>query len=297
MEKNVKCFYHSADHDGRASGYIVSQFYGGNLELYGINYGQKFPWNMVSPGDTVVMVDFCLEPFSDMIRLYDLLSSSEGGEFIWIDHHKSSLAAFNEMLLNHDIDFDKGLWDISVGIDEGAACLKAWKRFFVSNPVPYFIKLISFYDTWQLHENQSILPFHYGLRLYNTNPENTDLWHSLNSNENVLNIILEGKTIIKFVDQENESYAMATSFETELDGYRALAINRGLMNSRIFESIEEIENFDIQILFSWMKNKWKIALFSVTGAIDVSKIAVKHGGGGHPGAAGFLCDNLPFKLK
>lgn len=28
--------------------------------------------------------------------------------------------------------------------------------------------------------------------------------------------------------------------------------------------------------------------------IDVSVIAKAHGGGGHKGAAGFICDNLPF---
>jgi len=56
-------------------------------------------------------------------------------------------------------------------------------------------------------------------------------------------------------------------------------------------------DFDIQILFSWAKTKWKVSLFSIGHHADVSKIAVKHGGGGHPGASGFHCDKLPFKLK
>jgi nanoRNase/pAp phosphatase (c-di-AMP/oligoRNAs hydrolase) len=39
-------------------------------------------------------------------------------------------------------------------------------------------------------------------------------------------------------------------------------------------------------------SQYTVSLYSET--IDVSVIAKKHGGGGHKGAAGFVCPKLPF---
>ena len=50
--------------------------------------------------------------------------------------------------------------------------------------------------------------------------------------------------------------------------------------------------------FAWEPkiNKWSVSLYSIDPNIDCGSIAKKHGGGGHPGAAGFQCDSLPFEL-
>jgi len=157
--------------------------------------------------------------------------------------------------------------------------------------------LVSWYDTWQHHMDLNILPFHYGLLTFDTDPKTSQIWERLGNTSEVDYIINSGKTILEYINRDNRAYAQATIFETKLDGYSALAINRGLTNSKIFDSIQEAMDFDIQILFSWAKTKWKVSLFSIGHHADVSKIAVKHGGGGHPGASGFHCDKLPFKLK
>jgi nanoRNase/pAp phosphatase (c-di-AMP/oligoRNAs hydrolase) len=44
--------------------------------------------------------------------------------------------------------------------------------------------------------------------------------------------------------------------------------------------------------FSFDGDEWIISLYSRN--IDVSEIAKKYGGGGHKGAAGFHCKDLPF---
>lgn len=41
--------------------------------------------------------------------------------------------------------------------------------------------------------------------------------------------------------------------------------------------------------------RWTVGLFT-SKSIDVSEIAIKYGGG-HSSAAGFVCDELPFKRK
>lgn len=80
----MTCFYHKSDLDGMCSGAIVKAF-DQAVELRGIQYGEPFPFDEITPGQNVYMVDFSLQPFSDMERLNNLAN------LIWIDHHKTSL--------------------------------------------------------------------------------------------------------------------------------------------------------------------------------------------------------------
>ena len=48
--------------------------------------------------------------------------------------------------------------------------------------------------------------------------------------------------------------------------------------------------------FIWRKGQWTVSLYSTKSDIDVSIIAKNYGGGGHKGASGFQCKELPFKL-
>ena len=81
----MKCFYHSADLDGHCSAAIVKAVCP-ECELIGINYGDAFPWDLfveaeerksgsiILPAkepETVYMVDFCLQPFTDVVGIVD----------------------------------------------------------------------------------------------------------------------------------------------------------------------------------------------------------------------------------
>ena len=76
-----------------------------------------------------------------------------------------------------------------------------------------------------------------------------------------------------------------------LEGYKAFALNLGLCNSEYFKSVDN-GTYDLLIPFSFDGDEWIISLYSRN--IDVSEIAKKYGGGGHKGAAGFHCKELPF---
>ena len=47
---NPICFYHKADLDGVCSAAIVKHFVP-ECELYGIDYGDEYPWDLVRPVD------------------------------------------------------------------------------------------------------------------------------------------------------------------------------------------------------------------------------------------------------
>jgi hypothetical protein len=72
----VLCFYHSADFDGICSGAIVKQKHP-DCYVYGINYGEDFPWDMLREDDIVIMCDFSL-PFDEMADWLIVLRSLYG---------------------------------------------------------------------------------------------------------------------------------------------------------------------------------------------------------------------------
>ena len=277
----MKCFYHSADLDGHCSGAIVKMKYP-ECELIGINYGDDFPWGSIKQGELVFMVDFSLQPFSDMIRLDNI------SQLIWIDHHKSAI-----------IDAKEAEWTIdNKKLREGiGACQIVWENMFIApNVIPTFIKLLAEYDVWN-HSDPRTLYFQYGMRQFkDTKPENQDLWQSLFDVEEVQRIVEIGKVIIKYQDSENEKYCSARSFDVELDGLNCIAVNKGLTNSKVFDSVWDVEKYDAMLTFCLMSPErgWTISLYTDKPSVDVSIIAKNRGGGGHKQAAGFQCVELPF---
>lgn len=278
----MKCFYHSVDLDGHCSGAIVKYNFP-ECELIGINYGDKFPWEKILQNEIVYMVDFSLQPFDDMERL------CKYANLIWIDHHESAL---NETLNRQFII--KGLQRNGIG-----ACALTWEYINCSpDNMPMAIRLLAEYDVWN-HSNPDTLPFQFGIRLHNTIPEQRmNFWEEIFYDKDwvIKEIINDGKVILKYQSQENEKYCSACAFETELDGLKCIALNKMLTNSQLFDSVWNPDNYDAMLTFGWRKGSWTVSLYSTKSNINVSTIAKNHGGGGHKGAAGFQCKELPFKL-
>lgn len=277
----AKCFYHSSDLDGKCSAAIVRK-YVPDVELCPINYGQVFPWDTIASNDNVYMVDFALQPFSDMIRLNQLC------RLIWIDHHKSAL---EEQQL-YDTPF-VGVQRIGIG-----ACALVWEYLFPNEPMPEGVRLLAEYDVWN-HENPKTLLYQYGMRNEPTNPE-AAIWSSVFSrkNEDVDRIEENGVMILNWENRQNEIKAKALCFPIELDGLQCIAANIGLTNSKLFDSVWDPEKYDAMLTFNWRGGQWTVSLYTTEDKdIDVGTIAKARGGGGHKGAAGFQCKELPFKLQ
>lgn len=97
----------------------------------------------------------------------------------------------------------------------------------------------------------------------------------------------------KFRDGWAKGY-MKLGFETEFEGVKFFAVNLGHCNSEYFKSLPEGE-YDGFMPFSFNGDLFTVSMYSKT--VDVSEIAKKYGGGGHKGASGFQCKELPFKKK
>ena len=109
-----------------------------------------------------------------------------------------------------------------------------------------------------------------------------------------MDYLRDGMLILKYEEQQNAVYAADRAFPVEFEGHEAWAINKALSNSRIFETFGSQER-PLWILFSYKAGIWRYSLYSDVAMLDVSKIAVKYGGGGHAGAAGFQSDRYLLK--
>lgn len=300
MCEKVLCIYHNADLDGICSAAIVYDYFydakdvsiDGNVILYGMNYGDDFPWSFVDkeemteedkedciPYDKVVMVDFSLSK-EDMRRLNNLV------ELIWIDHHAS--------VVNDNKDI-QGIRDVN-----HAACELTY-MYFNSGYIPKAVRLIGRYDVWD-HSDKEVVPFQYGMKLYDIGPCNSD-WKNLFDNSEIAlsivkRIIDNGKMINQYQVSMDLKYINANGFHANLEfdntSYKVLCINKGSINmdSIVFSSLYDV-SIDMVMGFIQNEKGYRVSLRTERN-IDVSVIAKSFGGGGHRKASGFLCSELLF---
>ncbi len=267
------CLHHN-DADGRASAAIVRRYYGPETRCHEMNYGDPVPWEQVDQAQRVVVVDFSL-PLEEMQRL------AQGREFIWIDHHKSALEALG-------VEAERRGWAGLRSTDE-AACVLTWRYFFPHRPVPRAVVLIGDRDIWRWAEADTG-PFTEGLyREPDPSPCNDALWGPLldDDPEALQRLIARGRVLREARLQDLQRAVERRAFPVRFEGHRTLAINhpgsgdlgaiiRGLGYTIAYTYVDGLQQGRLMTF---------VTLYS--DQIDVSEIARKFGGGGHPGAAGF----------
>lgn len=277
--ESMKCFYHKADMDGRCSGAIVKMKYP-ECEMIGINYGDDFPWESIKLDEIVYMVDFSLQPFDDMERLNDMC------KLIWVDHHKTAIEEARKRGFNAS---RTQLLDT-----EYAGCELTWQLVDPSINIPWFVFLLGRYDVWDHSNHPGSLEFQYGIRNLGEMLPDDPKWIEMFDTEFIKRIIMDGDLLLKYEKRQNKAYAKSCAYEANIDGLRCIVINRGLSNSLLFESVYDPEKHDAMCCYVRRKDKWTVSLYASKPEVDVSAVCKTRGGGGHKGAAGFQCNELPF---
>lgn len=287
----MKCFYHSADLDGHCSGAIVKRKFP-ECEMVGIDYGQPFPWDTIVSGETVFMVDFSLQPFEDMERLAGMC------KLIWIDHHQTAIdEAHGRGFLAHEQFLEVGraaceLTSCYINVRSSNPSLKPMNRA---------VYLLGRYDVWDLNADPDVMDFQYGMRMEKDTLPGAPIWNAVLGDSPmgvIRDICKTGKTVSKYQTAQSTKYAKACAFKSEINGLPAIAMNVGMANSQMFESVWDSEKYKVMMPFVWKDGKWTVSLYTTpeTG-IDVGLIAKAYGGGGHKQAAGFQCAELPFQMS
>lgn len=292
----IHCFYHKVDWDGKCSAAIVNFAVGTEespIIFHGCNYnGMDFRKEMkdVTKDDDVYVVDVHLDPMEVMVELKEKCK-----KLIWIDHHISAIKQA------HDLNF---YCDGALNVNY-AACELTWMYFNSDKPskdIPYGIYCMGRYDVWDLEADPGIVPFHYGMDLRDPSKPTNSFWKIL-FDENTSDVISDhiisnGEIAEKYHKVHCKRVVDAASFVIEFEGLRCLVANVPIQNSHLFDSKWNVNKHDAMMTF-WMdqKNKWRYSLYTTKKDIDVSKIAMKYGGGGHACAAGFMADELVFKME
>ena len=274
------CVHHN-DLDGKCAAAIVNKWHGNNPErllFIEMDYDRIIDWGaVVAKNKKVIIVDFSLKPEV----MNKLLSITK--DVIWIDHHVTAKEYPYQDLPGLRNFEDKAM----------AGCELTWSFFFPFKQIPWAVSLIGDYDKWALKQQPACFQFYEGMKLQDSSPLSS-LWLDLFSEkgmENCYDIIETGKAAIKYRDNYCAGLCKSYGYETEIDGHKAYACNQFMFGSGGFG--ERFKEYPLCLAYIHNGRKFTVSLYSTT--IDVSIIAKNHGGGGHKGAAGFTCDNLPWR--
>jgi hypothetical protein len=159
---------------------------------------------------------------------------------------------------------------------------------------PLAVRLAGEYDVWDKRDDRADL-FQHGLRSQELN-----FPRLLCDDVDYVDELLKGGRVLQYArTKENESVIKHQGFTVQWEGLTFIACNSARFNSYLFTAGLKPEH-DGCLGFAWDggKGKWKVSLYGVPGKpnIDLSAIAVRHGGGGHKQACGFECAALPFQV-
>lgn len=259
------CIYHAECIDGAAAAAVVVKKYQ-DVELLPAKHGDLPPQNLQEKRVVIVDFSFSVDILKDM--------ASQASEILWFDHHKTALP------IQKEVGF--GIIDLT----ESGATL-TWKQLFPNTSVPQILQYVRDKDIW----------------LWEL-PQSREISADIRETENIYDPTAEcWKTFLKDIS-DSELKAMVArgvhsrrllkdrligagkrGFPITLDGHDAYAVNWTGDSSELGEYIYKDLQHPIALIFSYDGKQWTFSLRSKT--VDVSEIASKRGGGGHPGAAGF----------
>ena len=276
----IYILYHN-DLDGYCSAHLVIRNTAGAKQLIEVTYDDEIDIDDFLPNSKVYIVDFHIDPVK-MLELQDKC------EVVWIDHHKTAIEKYKDY--PHDIE--------GIRRDGTAACELVFEYFKADQEKPLYVCLIGDWDVWNFKYGDNARYFHYGMLLEATSPtssvwdELADLEEQFYKSKNTIysykQICETGKTSFKTLMNYYNGVIKDKGFKTTFEGHKAIICNLPRCNSEAFSKYKE----PLKIAFAKGEDKFTVSLYSEE--IDVSEIAKKYGGGGHTGAAGFVCKELPF---
>jgi oligoribonuclease NrnB/cAMP/cGMP phosphodiesterase (DHH superfamily) len=295
----MKCFHHN-DLDGKCAGAVVAQFtqnYNQD-DYFEVDYIKPLPIDKISENEEVYLVDYSFK--EDTVWQLDKILKKTPN-VIWCDHHTSSLKLLEQ---RPELKQIKGIIKDKVS---GALLIY---EYLYNNPeeIPYYIQLVSDYDCWIYDLDPDTTHFKIGIDTVKHNALN-NIWVTLYKEFNeeyvkecylyednyqimIQRLINKGIIIKNYINQDNTQYRQAWSYESEIEGYKCLVINRK-SNSWIFG--DKVKEYPITMVWAFNGEKYSYSIYSIDKTVDCSKIAEKFGGGGHKGAAGFSSNELLFK--
>lgn len=295
--KNI-VIYHANCPDGAMAAAVVVRVIrdrsGADVELVPASYQRPLEGYVTAEkvvDGAIFIVDFSFSP-EEMTKLGEMVGD-EGGCVVMLDHHKSAVERFAGYV---PLPNTKIVLDL-----EHSGAMLAWKHFCGDAPAPLLVENVEDYDLWW-HKIPTSKAVHAYLRSMDMDVQLcvglldemlavgvTYTWHLITS---------QGAAILRANDQQAKILASHSETVT-FAGLTALASNAPLHQDDVGEELARQCSSGVGVLWYWREGRYKVSLrsWSVDGRepFDCSAVAKIYGGGGHRGAASFMCDVLPWR--
>lgn len=269
---------HHDDLDGHCSGAIVHRVFP-KCRFVEMDYRKEVPFDQIKKDEQIYIVDFSLQKPGDWEKLFEITS-----RVCWIDHHESSIAKAPQWVHKKN----EGITDT-----EQCGARLTWNQLLSHQALPHSVELV---DQWDRHvytvknENE-VLNFARGMEVNENGPKDI-IWHYILADNptRLARVQYDGRVVRRYEEKEAVR-CLAKAYTLNWGGHKCLIANCTMAGSRLFDAVKKNDH-DVYICWNFDGTQYEIHLYSET--VKVNDIAVRYGGGGHPGAAGFVCRELPW---
>ena len=167
--------------------------------------------------------------------------------------------------------------------------------------IPPVVKYVDDYDVKWPHRYDDTDAFHYGFMQYGNLHPIDEMWNDfLYDYTGIMyidEVINRGKIIETHEYNRNDRIAKANAFEARVFGENAIVLESPERTSKSLGSL--YNEYPISIVYHRKGSFYQYSIYNNASIklIDVSLIASYFGGGGHAGAAGFICKYDIFTTK
>ena len=244
-----------------------------------VQYGSAPP--DLPTGSNLFIVDFSYSP-EVILDLQDKHTS-----VVVLDHHKTALR-LKDMPGCHIDTTECGSMLAYRYLKENIEGIQSLPRF----DMPVFLTYINDHDLW-IHKQPYWGEFIAALRSY---PLTLSAWDDIGvmKKDSAYRLAREGEPILRYQNKIVKRLAK-TAYYKKIESYMVPTVCTSVLHSEVCnELLDRNQDAKLACAYSFVEDadnrpffKVKYSLRSRPGEVDVSLIAEKHGGGGHPCAAGF----------
>lgn len=320
MKTRIHIWHHN-DNDGRLGAYICAEAEKGaigydveSVIFHEMDYKSDPSFDEVGPCDICVIVDYSFR--IELIRELCNIAA----KVVWIDHHETAIRTDDKINAVTPAAVQ------GIRSREHSACRLAWDHYHAGFICPYVVMLVDDYDTWK-HEIGDTKAFNAGSYLHDTRPgSDRAFWgQMMDDMAMVQQVCNQGSVILEYNAQVNRSRAKRYAWAGMIYDTPCICLD-GNKTSSVFDSLNVDDFFHIEQIFAnrrmqvptaadvvnprefenWWKetriimltyihdgNEYDCSIYSEHPEVDCSRIAESYGGGGHRGAAGFRCKEIP----
>lgn len=276
--KKIIVYYHGSCLDGFTGAWAAWKALGRRAEYRPLSHEiQKTPSGI--NGKEVYFIDFCPPR-----KIFDAVVS-RCARVVVIDHHYTHQTICKAA---HECIFSLAK----------SGCVLAWEYFHGTKKTPRFLHTIQDYDLFTLKKPHTLYIIAALLLARRDFLSWSRLINLFEHAEKKSAIISLGK-VIKAAEEIAVDRLIEIAEPVVFHGEHAYAVNTHLLYSEVGTRIYQTLGVPLGIVWHYKRGRIKVSLRS-DGSVDVGRIALRYGGGGHAAAAGFWVDfhgSFPWKIR